>query len=118
MVTIIHPAVRNDDQTACALTTRAPPPSFQQGVGGPGVWPTVLDGMCRIVTGQSLASCAEARGGWVSGARGRDGGGRERREEGCPMAHSPRRHYREDMPSQRRGLPLGRFPQHDDAAGG
>ena len=50
--------------------------------------------------------------GWM-GFVGREGGGR-----GCPMAHSPRRQHQEDMPSQRRDLPLGRLPQRDDAAGG
>ena len=50
--------------------------------------------------------------GSIIGGRGERGGRR-----GCPMAHSPRRH-RENMPSQRRDLPLGRLPPRDDAAGG
>ena len=33
------------------------------------------------------------------------------------MAHYPRRQHREDMPSQRRDLPIGRLPQRDNAAG-
>ena len=56
----IHPAAREGDQAACAHTKWAPAPLPAKG----GVWPAVLDGVCRTVTDQSLASCAEARDGW------------------------------------------------------
>ena len=52
----------------------------------------------------------------VSGGEGGRGGAGEGRS--CPMAHSPRRQHREDMPSLQYDLPLGRLPQRDDAAGG
>ena len=58
----IHPSAHEGDQAACAHTTRAPVPPFQLGEG---VWPTVLCGVCRTVTGQSFAPVVcGGRDGW------------------------------------------------------